>query len=92
MTRTQYAAIWLQTEKAATYLRNKGARYWTASVPSGCGELRLIRYTFSDVCDKARTHVAKMYPDALVSFAAPSVVERDIRRIDDAFFRAVARV
>ena len=91
MSISEYRVIWEQTNKAASYLHHKGARYWTASVASGCGELRLIRYVFADVGNKAREHVAKAYPKALVTFDDSADVDHEIARIDAAFLAAIAR-
>ena len=90
MSINEYSAIWEQTSKAASYLRRKGARYWTTPVDSGCGSLRLIRYVFADIGDKARDHVAKVYPKALVAFDAAVNVDRESDRIEAAFRHAVA--
>ena len=91
MTHEEYTAVWTATEKAAAYLRKKGAQYVTDSVPSGFQEYRLIRWTFADVAEKARAHVEKVYPLALVAFDEPRAVEQEIRRRDEAFFRAACR-
>lgn len=90
MSINEYSAIWEQTNKAASYLRRKGARYWTAPVDSGLGSLRLIRYVFADVSDKARDHVAKAYPKALVAFDAAANVDHENAHIEAAFRRVVA--
>ena len=76
MTLEQYRAVWAATEKAAMYLRKQGALYSTVSVASGCQEYRLVKYTVADASEKARKHIEKAYPLAMVVFADPRAVEQ----------------
>ena len=76
MTLEKYRAVWAATEKAALYLRKQGALYSTVSVASGCQEYRLVKYTVANADEKARKHVEKVYPLAMVVFADSRTVEQ----------------
>lgn len=87
----EYSEVWDQTSKAAKYLRSKGCCYWTQPIDSDCNGLKWISYTFADPGQKARDHVSKAYPNALIAFNTKEAVDRDICNIDRRFFEAIGK-
>lgn len=69
-----YREIWDQTHKAANYLIKKGRMYLTDSVKSGFGVALLTKFSFSDVDEKMKKHVAKTYPRALIEYVDRATV------------------
>lgn len=74
MDEREYRQIWTETEKAANYLCKKGCMHLSDSIPSGFGEARFIKYMFSDVDEKMKKHVEKVYPHALIEYVGRATV------------------
>lgn len=80
-----HKAIWMQTEKAINYLRRKGCGYYTETVETDFG-MMLLKYSVCGADEKAKAHVAKTYPLALISYVCEDSVKEEYGRRDADFF------
>lgn len=81
-----YKDIWTQTEKAFNYLRRKGCIHYVESIHTSFGGTALLAYYIGGADDKAKRHVAKTYPRALVSYISEDSVKEEHARRDADFF------
>lgn len=82
-----YKDIWTQTEKAFNYLRRKGCTHYVESIHTSFGGTALLAYYIGGADDKAKRHVAKTYPRALVSYISEEEIRDEQRRRKEDFDR-----
>lgn len=82
-----YKDIWTQTEKAFNYLHRKGCIHYVESIHTSFGGTALLSYYIGGADDKAKRHVAKTYPRALVAYISEEEIRDEQRRRKEDFER-----
>lgn len=81
-----YKDIWTQTKKVFNYLFRKGCTHYVETIHTSFNETILLAYYIGGADEKAKRHVSKTYPRALIFYISEDSVKEEHDRRDADFF------